>query len=58
MHCDFKPGNDMLVSERPADIDSLQSAQSVSLDRMKVTQSAIGADVASGRPAASGGHLC
>src|SRR5215472_2882073 len=31
VHCDFKPGNVMLVSERPADVDSIQSTQSVDL---------------------------
>lgn len=30
VHCDFKPGNVMLVSERPLHIDSAQSTQSVS----------------------------
>jgi eukaryotic-like serine/threonine-protein kinase len=30
VHCDFKPGNVMLVPERPSDIDSQQSTKSLS----------------------------
>jgi len=33
VHCDFKPGNVMLVSERPLDVDSIQSTQSIDLKR-------------------------
>jgi serine/threonine protein kinase/tetratricopeptide (TPR) repeat protein len=31
VHCDFKPGNVMLVSERLVDVDSMQSTQSLDL---------------------------
>ena len=31
VHCDFKPGNVMLVSEPPLDVDSSQSTQSIDL---------------------------
>ncbi|HXJ91363.1 MAG TPA: protein kinase [Terriglobia bacterium] len=46
VHCDFKPGNVMLVSERPADADSLQSTQSVSVDGTRPAQASSGDHVA------------
>jgi eukaryotic-like serine/threonine-protein kinase len=39
VHCDFKPGNVMLVSKRPADVDSMQSTQSVSVGSIQPAHS-------------------
>jgi serine/threonine protein kinase/Flp pilus assembly protein TadD len=48
VHCDFKPGNVMLVSERPADVDSLQSTQAVNVNCTRPAKPANGTHEASG----------